>query len=81
LKLDQLLKTAVGGGAGSEGGVTGKLKASGPPPVPLSFGVTGSCSLSMRTPRCGAGWASSAVQKRIPQCILIGYMFMTECSS
>ena len=44
LKLDQLLKTAVGGGAGSLGGVTGKLNASGPP-VPLSFGVTGSCSL------------------------------------
>ncbi len=44
LKLDQLLKTAVGGGAGSLGGVTGKLNASGPPAL-LSFGVAGSRSL------------------------------------
>ena len=36
LKLDQLLKTAVGGGAGSLGGVTGKLNASRPPAL-LSF--------------------------------------------
>ena len=44
LKLDQLLKTAVGAGAGSLGGVTGKLNASGPPAL-LSFGVAGSRSL------------------------------------
>ena len=42
LKLDHPLKTAVGGGRGSEGGVTGKLKASA---APLTcVGVQGSSS-------------------------------------
>ena len=51
LKLDQPLKTAVGGGAGSEDGVTGKLKASGAPPASV-VGVDGSSSsLYSRRPR------------------------------
>ena len=43
LKLDQPVKTAMAGGAGSEGGVTGKLKAS--MPLPPTFGVPGSSNL------------------------------------
>lgn len=43
LKLDQPVKTPMGAGAGSEVGVTGKLKATGI--LPLSFGVDGSSSL------------------------------------